>query len=204
MRIPMNRVQIECISALLIFFVPFLAGYLLYVLGYLTEVLGHYVIYPIYIVGSILLTIHNKRSLEEIGLTRKELFISFGYSMIFVIVNFFSRLFFTDLRLSPDSSSAFFFAYNLFYHLFGGFGQEIIFRGLILFSFNRWKGWKYALLISSILFGFAHILRGVMGIIATTIIGIYWGWVALKTRNIIGVSIAHGLYNFLFSFMFIS
>jgi membrane protease YdiL (CAAX protease family) len=96
-------------------------------------------------------------------------------------------------------------AFNLFRWALSGLGQEIIFRGLILFSFERWKGWKVALLVSTVLFGPVHVLRyGILGIVLVSVVGGFWGWIALKTKNIVGTTIAHFLFNFLFAFMLTS
>jgi len=87
-----------------------------------------------------------------------------------------------------------------------GLGQEILFRGLILFSFDRWKGWKVALVVSTILFGLIHlqIYQSIWGIVLISVIGGFWGLIALKTKNIGGTTIAHFLFNFLFAFMLTS
>jgi membrane protease YdiL (CAAX protease family) len=44
----------------------------------------------------------------------------------------------------------------------------------------------------------------VFGIVLVSVIGGFWGWIALKTKNIIGTTIAHFIFNFLFAFMFTS
>ena len=174
--------------------------------GFLTEVSGNFVLYTIYIACSILLTLRNGRSLAEIGLTRKGLVPSLGNSVAFVVAAFVTRFIVADLRLAPEASSWEAVAYNVFFWSLSGFGQEILFRGLILFTFDRWKGWKVALLVSTILFGPVHLQRypSVSGILLVSIAGLCWGWIALKTKNIVGTSIAHSLYNFLFGFLLAS
>ena len=195
---------LESLESVLVFAVPLLFVIPFYVLGFLTEVSGNYVIYSIYITCSVLLTKYNGKSLTEIGLTRKGLLPSLGYSVILVAAAFLRSLIFADLKLSPDANSCESIAYGLFYWMFGGLGQEVLFRGLVLFSLQRWKGWKIALVVSSVLFGSMHVRQGVAGVMGTILIGGYWGWVALKTRNIIGTTLAHGFYNFIFSFLFAS
>ena len=197
---------LESLEAVLAFSVPLLFAIPLYALGFLTEVSGHYILYAIYIVCSILLTKYNGRSLAEIGLAREGLFPSLGNSVVLVVAAFITRFIVADLKLSPDVNSWEIVAYNLFYWSLSGFGQEILFRGLILFSFNRWKGWQVALLASTVLFGLVHLQRyqSVSGIVLVSIVGGAWGWIALKTGNIVGTSIAHSLFNFLFAFMFVS
>jgi len=117
-----------------------------------------------------------------------------------------ARFIVTDLKLSPDANSLEAVVQNLLHWSLGGFGQEILFRGLILFSFNRWKGWKVALVVSTILFGLVHLQRypSISGIFLVSMIGALWEWIALKTRNIIGTTIAHSIFNFLFAFLFVS
>jgi len=194
---------LESLEAVLVFVVPLLFVIPFHVLGFLTEVSGNYIIYSIYIACSVLLTKYNGRSLAEIGLTHKGLLRSLGYSGVPVAAAFLRSLIFADLKLSPDANSWANVAYGLFYWVFGGLGQEVLFRGLILFSLQRWKGRKLALVVSSVLFGLMHVRQGVTGVIGTILIGGYWGWVALKTRNIIGTTLAHGFYNFIFAFLLV-
>jgi len=196
--------RLESLEAVVVFVVPLIVSVPLYVLGFLAEVLGHYIMYTVYVVCSIALTKHNGRPLSEIGLTSKGLPSSLGFSMVPVLASFLNRVIFSDLRLSPEANSFASVANGLLFWSVSGLGQEILFRGLILFSFQRWKGWKFALIASSVLFGLMHVQQGVAGIIFTIAIGVYWGWVAIKTKNIVGIILSHSLFNFLFSFMFIS
>ncbi len=200
----MSKERLESLEAVLVFVVPLLFVIPFYVFGFLTEVSGSYITYSIYIACSVLLTKYNGRSLAEIGLTRKGLLPSLGYSGILVLATFLRRLIFADLTFSPDTNSGANIAYGLFYWMFGGLGQEVLFRGLILFSLQRWKDSKIALVVSSVLFGLMHVRQGVAGVMRTFLVGGYWGWVALNTRNIVGTAISHGSYNFVFTFLFVS
>jgi len=197
---------LESLEALLVFSIPLLFAVPFYMLGFLTEVSGDYVLYTIYITSSIFLTRYNGRSLAEIGLTRKGLLSSLGNSLAFVAAFSVARFIVADLKLTQGVYSLDVVASNLFHWSLSGLGQEILFRGLILFSFNRWKGWKVALLVSSILFGLIHVQRyqSLSGIFFVSIPGVAWGWIALKTKNIVGTAIAHSLFNFLYAFMLVS
>jgi membrane protease YdiL (CAAX protease family) len=195
----------ESLEAVLVFALPLLLVIPLYAAGFLTEVAGHYVLYPIYIVGSIIQIKCNGRALVEIGLTRKGLLPSLGNSTLLVAAAFVARLVVADPRLSPEASSLEAIIYNLLYWSLSGVGQEILFRGLILFSFERWKGWKVALAVSTVLFGLIHLQRyqSVSGLLLVSMVGALWGWIALKTKNIVGTAAAHSLFNFLFAFLVI-
>jgi membrane protease YdiL (CAAX protease family) len=197
---------LESMEAVAVFIVPLLFIIPFYVSGFITQVSGNCVMYTIYVAGSIALTKCNRRSLAEIGLTRNRLLPSLGKSMILVLAFSLTRLVVVDLKLSPDVNSWEIVVFNLFFWALSGLGQEMLFRGLILFSFDRWKGWKAALLVSTILFGPIHLLRypSIFGIVLVSVIGGFWGWIALKTRNIVGTIIAHFLFNFLFAFMLMS
>jgi membrane protease YdiL (CAAX protease family) len=200
-----NKSWLESLEAILVFVVPLLFIIPFYASGLITQVSGECIMYTVYIAGSIGLTKYNRRSLAEIGLTRKGLLPSLGNSLLLVLAFAVTRFIAADLRLSPDVSSLEIVVFNLFRWALSGLGQEIIFRGLILFSFERWKGWKVALLVSTVLFGPVHVLRyGILGIFLVSVIGGFWGWIALKTKNIIGTTIAHFLLNFLFAFMLTS
>ena len=91
----------------------------------------------------------------------------------------------------------------IFNFLFSGPGQEILFRGIMFFSIWRWKGWKAALVITSIFFGFVHLLKGIQYIVATALIGLVYGYVTYRTKNIVGPMIAHGLSNFILGFILV-
>lgn len=194
----------ESVESLLLLVVPLLIGVSLYLPGLTDEVTGHYAVYTIYIVGSLILTKYNGRTLSEVGLTRRGFVSSFRDSVALVVGVFAGRLFMGALNLSNDVFSLSVFAYNLFYWGLSGMGQEIIFRGLILFSFYRWKGEKVALLVSSAFFMVVHILeyQSVFSLIFIGAEGLYWGWVALKTRNVVGIIVSHSLFNFIFSYVF--
>ena len=195
----------ESLEAILVFSVPLLFAIPLYVWGLLKETSGNLILYPIYIACSILLTKYSGRPLAELGVTRKGIIPSLGNSVLLVGAFSVSRFVVAGLKLSPDVSSWEAVTYNLFFWSLSGFGQEILFRGLIMFSFDRWKGWKVALLVSTILFGLIHLFYySISGIFLVSIIGGLWGWIALKTKNIVGTAIAHSLFNFLFSFIFVS
>jgi len=200
-----NENRLESLEAILVFVVPLLFIIPFYVSGFITQVSGEFIMYTVYIAGSIGLTKYNRRSLAEIGLTRKGLLPSLGNSLLLVLAFAVTRFIAADLKLSPDVSSLEIVAFNLFRWALSGLGQEIIFRGLMLFSFDRWKGWKVALLVSTVLFGPVHVLRyGILGIVLVSVVGGFWGWIALKTKNIVGTTIAHFLFNFLFAFLLTS
>ena len=199
-----DRPWLESLEAIMVFVIPILLILPFYVTGLIEQSSANIIMYCTYIVLSIAVTKYNRRSLEEIGITRKKLFPSAGNSVLSVLAAVIARFVLSGLRLSTDISSWTAVTYNLLFWTLSGVGQEILFRGLILFSLKRWKGWRVALLISSVLFGLVHVLRypNISAIMVEIFVGVAWGWIALEYENMIGPAIAHSLFNFLFSFVF--
>ncbi|MFI2744088.1 lysostaphin resistance A-like protein [Zhouia sp. PK063] len=63
----------------------------------------------------------------------------------------------------------------------GGFYEEIIFRGYIQNTLERWFDSRYAFwwaaVITSVLFGLYHIQQGWFGVVAGILGGLYWTWI---------------------------
>jgi len=81
------------------------------------------------------------------------------------------------------------------------FGEEMLFRAFLtnglagLFPQFRAR-WAFALVGSSLFFGLAHFSWGFAGVIETTIMGLFFGFVYLRSgRNLWITIIAHGLAN---------
>jgi len=77
--------------------------------------------------------------------------------------------------------------------------EELIFRGFMTDRFSV-KGPVKAIALSSLLFATLHIryLSAPLNYGALFLLAAWWGIVYLKTRNIFGLILAHGIYNFFF------
>lgn len=84
------------------------------------------------------------------------------------------------------------------------FGEEMVFRGFLLNAIRellperagQQMRWILALVISSVVFGFAHTYQGVTGIVITGTMGLGFGTVyLLKGRNLWFAILTHGLYD---------
>jgi len=73
------------------------------------------------------------------------------------------------------------------------FLEELFFRGIILPALERYAGFWTGLILSSVLFAFAH--GFVLAVFIQGIVGLVLGYVYLKTRNIWYCMLLHGLYN---------
>lgn len=90
------------------------------------------------------------------------------------------------------------------------FGEEMFYRAFLITQlgdvFQKSKlGTALALIASSIIFGFAHVVEGPLGVANTFFMGLIFGSIYLRTgRNLWVTIIAHGLANTIrFYFLFI-
>jgi membrane protease YdiL (CAAX protease family) len=199
-----ERGKKETLHAACLFLVPILFILPFYYYSLLGERTANYVIYTIYIVGSVVITKYDRRKLDEIGISRKNLPQSVFYSLIFTFAFFAAILIRSEVQITPGLRLPKLAESILYDFAFSGAGQEIMFRGLLFFSIWRWKGVKTAFVSSTLLFGIMHVRASAIHIIRTIVIGGYYAYVTHKTRNIAGPVIAHGLHNFLIDFLFIS
>lgn len=92
------------------------------------------------------------------------------------------------------------------YCLLVGLFEECIFRGVIfsviagLCSKDK-KGFLYTYVISSVVFGAAHLLNGISGAVLlqvgyTCLTGGLFAFCLIKTQNILCAAVIHGIYNF--------
>jgi membrane protease YdiL (CAAX protease family) len=84
--------------------------------------------------------------------------------------------------------------------LAAGFGEELLFRGLIQAGVSSWItgtiGIGVGLAVASLLFGICHWLSGTYAILAV-IAGAYFGLLLILSGNILAPIVAHAAYDFL-------
>jgi uncharacterized protein len=79
---------------------------------------------------------------------------------------------------------------------FTGLSEELLFRGVLqqtaIEALGKWPGILYI----ALLFGVMHIgWNSLLDILFVTSVGIYFGWIAYRTKSILGITLAHGLAN---------
>jgi len=194
----------EVLEALLLFVIPVIVAFPLYALAIIQDLqMVYYAIYTIYIIGSLALTRYNRRAWTEIGLTRTGIAESLVSAIGFVLAFMLIQVIQSGYHLATNLVSLVIIEQIIFNFVFSGVGQELLFRGLILFSLWRWKNWQIAIGLSSVLFGIIHITKGINYVLATILIGAFYGYITYRTKNIIGPMIAHGLNNFVLGFLFV-
>ncbi len=148
-------------------------------------------------------TLYNwKRSLIE-GVTFSFAFIAIAFALLTLAGN---------MGWTPKDDTSFMsFLYMMFVRNFPffvlyflhSFGQEFVARGVfqnsIQKAFDDEKGWK-SVFLASFVFGVSHIPYGSLLVVFTLISGVFFGFIFLRHKNLIGVSIVHSILGaFLFS-----
>ncbi len=75
-----------------------------------------------------------------------------------------------------------------------GLGEEMLFRGIFQAVFSSWLGWVWGLILASILFGLLHAVTFTYALLAT-VLGLYLGWLWVRTENLLVPIVVHGLYD---------
>ncbi len=83
-----------------------------------------------------------------------------------------------------------------FISLIAGFCEEIAFRGVLHLGLSKLIPTGFAVAISAILFGLAHMITATYALIAG-LIGLYFSIILIYTNNLMIVIIAHAVYDFL-------
>lgn len=77
-----------------------------------------------------------------------------------------------------------------------GYQEELFFRSYLIGRFEDAGAPAYlSLPVSTLLFALGHVYQGVSGFVVALVLGLYFGILFRRTRNIHLVSIAHGVYN---------
>jgi hypothetical protein len=80
--------------------------------------------------------------------------------------------------------------------LLAGFGEEMLFRGVVQAGIERWSGSPWlALAVAGLLFGLAHPITRTYAVVAA-LIGVYLGWLLLASGNLLVPAVAHAGYDF--------
>ena len=125
--------------------------------------------------------------------------------LIIAIDNFQFSAYFNGKMTLIRNGALDFFLFGAYCMLVGLF-EECIFRGIIfsviagLFSKDK-KGFLYTYVVSSLVFGCAHLLNGISGAVIlqvgyTCLTGGLFAFCLIKTQNILCCAAIHGIYNF--------
>lgn len=81
--------------------------------------------------------------------------------------------------------------------VFQSIGEEVFFRGFLLEKIDSFAGKNMAIFATAILFGLAHMSYGKLyPAIMAMLMGVFLGYIVLKTKNLYAAITAHMLFNF--------
>ena len=79
--------------------------------------------------------------------------------------------------------------------LIGGFGEELLFRGVVQAGLGHWLGTVPGWVLASVLFGLVHCITPAYAVIAA-LVGAYLGGLWLWSGNLLAPIVTHAVYDF--------
>jgi membrane protease YdiL (CAAX protease family) len=76
-----------------------------------------------------------------------------------------------------------------------GVGEELLFRGVLQQVLTDWIGATAAVAVTSVVFGLAHLITPLYGILAA-LVSVYLGWLLLQYENLAVPMVTHAMYDF--------
>ena len=149
----------------------------------------------------IAIIIHQRNSLEEIGITTKNFLL---YMVLSVPLGFLlglgEYLIIRPGYLIPDLSFANIFILAFIMVFYVGLVEELIFRSILQTRFEKTLSVREALIITSLLFGLMHSGYGTFyEMLYTGFVGFFIGFLFYKTKSLPFAAVMHGFANvFLF------
>ncbi|MHC4473834.1 MAG: CPBP family intramembrane glutamic endopeptidase [Planctomycetota bacterium] len=199
-----TRERRECLVAVAVLLLPLPVVLPLHLAEVPAEGAVAYFTFGVHLVGSLAALRLLGRSPSEIGLRGEGLLKSVACSSLLIGAVLVAGVAGPGLTRADDLSAGRLAERGVYCLLVSGPGQEILFRGLLLFTLLRWRGPRVALLVSAALFGLAHFRGGPAGMALNAGYGIFYGLVALETRCLWGPILVHGIYNFLFGYVLLT
>jgi membrane protease YdiL (CAAX protease family) len=171
--------------------------------------------YAIVCLGVVLLILRrDNKTLEDLGLKRKGISVKtfiVGFVSAIIWVAFMRWIYLPVIQyffIVPDYTEYDFIRNNLSnlvitviaVWIVGGFYEEIIFRGFIQSTTEKWFKGKHSFLsaglMTSILFGLYHWQQGFLGILAATFGGLFWTYLFDRFgRNLWYPIFSHALFD---------
>lgn len=153
-------------------------------------------IHPLLIVASFAAMFLNGWSFEDVGLRLDGLTRNLLFSGVLFVVYAGSQLVpFIPIRTATFGGTA--ILRLLRYVFLVGFGEELYYRGLTVKALSTLKNQYFAIIIAAGIFGLGHFADGIGGIVGAFVSAFPYLFIRSITNNIVGLSIVHGLLDFL-------
>lgn len=97
---------------------------------------------------------------------------------------------------APTFSITYLIQTTIYMLIFVGFVEELLFRGILMTSFEKYMGQKQALILQSLIFAILHLTwRIPLEILFVFIAGIVFGLLFKKSGSLLPPTVAHGIGN---------
>ena len=140
-----------------------------------------------------------KQNLETVGITKKNVRLSLEIGLVLSLLILF-------LSITPELFQEKFFTYNTFYafiyFLAIGFGEELLFRGILQIRCSSWLGEIRGWILASTIMAIVHLpqrifvlgldpLQASVSALFLMPFSLLMGFIMLKTRSILGPTVIH-------------
>jgi membrane protease YdiL (CAAX protease family) len=79
--------------------------------------------------------------------------------------------------------------------LLAGVGEELLFRGILQRLLSDWLGELWAIVLTSVVFGLAHLITPLYGLLAA-LVSAFLGWLFIRYENLAVPMVTHAMYDF--------
>jgi hypothetical protein len=155
----------------------------------------------LYILAGCLVIGRRRWSWDQLGLNRRGLGLSLTSGAVVIVGRILMTLSVTWPGSSPTPTIRQLLGDIVFYFVFVGFIEELLFRGVVYRAFDEWRGARWAIWGSALMFGVYH--AGWQGVAAagTVLFGVIFAVIRWRAGSIIGLAIVHGLMDVIASLM---
>ncbi len=150
-------------------------------------------VYVYFIAGALFIGLR-RWNRDQLGLNRHGIGLSLSCGVLLVLARTFALLS-TNIPLSLQFTTlARWMSEIAFYFLLVGVGEELLFRGLMYRALEEWRGVRWAIWGTTLVFGLWHVGGGgLLGLAGGAIYGLLFGAIRWRAGGIVGLMIVHGL-----------
>ena len=132
-------------------------------------------------------------SWDQLGLNRRGLGLSLISGAVLIIGRILMTLSVTWPGGSPTVTIGQLLGDIVFYFVFVGFTEELLFRGVIYRAFDEWRGARWAIWGSALMFGVYHAGWQGVAAVGTLLFGVIFAVIRWRAGSIVGLIVVHGL-----------
>jgi len=159
-------------------------------------------IYPPLLLAAFLLFRGQKMNARDVGITGRKLWLQILVGLTGLIFGVMEYSILGDFildRYAPGLETSVFgeiLVYIFILLFFIGFTEELIFRGIILTNATKIFSAGKSIIFVSVIFMLMHMVFNSQPVLLFAFaVSLFYGYVFLKTRSVVGVSLSHGITN---------